>query len=94
MMFLFHSAMGLSLIAIALGVMLVVWSLRNEGKGVQLAKVFGILIVIVAIFGQICSTYYSLKYWSNGYFESPAGMMHMQNNSKCMGGMDNMMQKQ
>lgn len=36
MMFMFHSAEMLGLIAIALGIMLVVWALRNEGNSTGL----------------------------------------------------------
>ncbi|MHB1947885.1 MAG: hypothetical protein ACYCQI_07220 [Gammaproteobacteria bacterium] len=71
MMFLFHSAMMIALIAIALGISLVVWSLRNDGQSIALAKVFGSLIVIIAILGTLCSIIYSVKYWYGGYFEMP-----------------------
>lgn len=87
MMFTFHSAMMLALIAIALGVVLIVWSLRNEGQGIALAKVFGWLILIIAILGMLCSTYYSVAYWYKGYFQTPAGMSMMQSKSM-MKGMD------
>ncbi|AOU04111.1 TPA: hypothetical protein ACGG3U_001263 [Legionella pneumophila] len=71
MMFMFHSAEMLGLIAIALGIMLVVWALRNEGKSIGLAKIFGWLIVIIGILGELCSTYYAIKYWYAGYFQMP-----------------------
>ncbi|WP_454783581.1 hypothetical protein [Legionella sp. WA2022007384] len=71
MMFLFHSAEMFGLIAIALGIMLVVWALRNEGKSIGLAKIFGWLIVIIGILGELCSIFYSIKYWYAGYFQMP-----------------------
>ncbi|MCZ4719576.1 hypothetical protein O6C86_10170 [Legionella pneumophila] len=71
MMFMFHSAEMLGLIAIALGIMLVVWALRNEGSSTGLSKVFGWLIVIIGVLGELCSTYYSIKYWYAGYFQMP-----------------------
>ncbi|HCC3243582.1 TPA: hypothetical protein ACW6D3_002686 [Legionella pneumophila] len=71
MMFMFHSAEMLGLIAIALGIMLGVWALRHEGRGTGLSKVFGWLIVIIGILGELCSTYYAIKYWYAGYFKMP-----------------------
>lgn len=71
MMFMFHSAEMLGLIAIALGIMLVVWALRNEGNSTGLSKVFGWLIVIIGILGELCSSYYAIKYWYAGYFQMP-----------------------
>lgn len=97
MMFMFHSAMMLALIAIALGIGLIVWALRNEGRGVVLAKVFGWLIVIFAVLAMLCSTYYAMSYWQSGYFQMPMGMMKMmQGNSMPNGGdmHQNMMQGQ
>ncbi|HBD7309442.1 TPA: hypothetical protein KKX07_000083 [Legionella pneumophila] len=72
--FLFHVAQMLSLIAIALGIVLIAWALRNEGRGISLAKVFGYLVVIFAILGMICSAYYATVYWYKGYIQTPAGM--------------------
>lgn len=74
MMFLFHTAMALGLIAFSLGLSLIVWGLRNEGAGVQLAKVLGSLVAIIAMISMLCSSYYVIKYWHEGYFESPAAM--------------------
>lgn len=71
MMFLFHSAMMIALIAVALGISLIVWSLRHEEQSIALAKVFGWLIMIIAILGTLCSIVYSVKYWYAGYFEMP-----------------------
>lgn len=78
-MFMFHAAMMLGLIAIALGVILVVWGSRNEGQGITFAKIFGYLIIIVAILGEICSSYYSIKYWHEGYFNTPYNSVNVSN---------------
>lgn len=76
-MFMFHAAMMLGLIAIALGVSLVVWSVRNEGQGITMASIFGYIIIIVAILGEICSAYYSINYWREGYFQTPSDGMNV-----------------
>jgi hypothetical protein len=75
MMFLLDSGVMLGLIALSLGVILLVWALRNEGRGVGLAKFFGWIVIISAIFSISCSTYYGFKYWNAGYFQKPMSMM-------------------
>lgn len=75
MMFTFHIAVTLELIAFAIGFGLIIWSLRNEGKAIQLAKNIGTIVAIVAVLGMLCSTYYGVKYWHEGYFQTPLGMM-------------------
>ncbi|HDV5709335.1 TPA: hypothetical protein RJD49_001002 [Legionella pneumophila] len=74
MMFLFHAAVTLGLIAFSLGVGLFIWGLRNQGAGIQLAKTLGILVAIIAVLSILCSGYYAIKYWHEGYFETPAAM--------------------
>lgn len=93
MAFIFHVAVALSLIAIALGIMMIVWASRNEGKGITLTKVFGYLIVIFAILSWLCAGFYAVKYWQEGYFQTPMGMqtMQIQNKSMMGDGMSNMM---
>lgn len=49
MMMFSEIAIAVELIAIASGVSLLIWSMRNEGAGVKLAKFFGYLISILAI---------------------------------------------
>ncbi len=88
MMFMFHSAVMLALIAVALGIGLIVWALRNEGPGTVLAKVFGWLIVVIAILAVLCSTYYSFIYWQSGYFQTPIHMMKMMQGNSMPGGGD------
>ncbi|MBA2655329.1 MAG: hypothetical protein H0U71_09755 [Gammaproteobacteria bacterium] len=71
MMFIFHSAITLGLIAFSLGISLLIWGLRNEGAAIQLAKIAGSLVAIFAVISMLCSTYYVTKYWHEGYFETP-----------------------
>lgn len=42
-------AVAVALIALAGGVGLLIWSLRNEGHGVTLAKIFGYIISILSV---------------------------------------------
>lgn len=87
--FLFHVAQMLEIVAIAVGIILVIWGLRNQGIGVSTAKILGWIIVIVAILGLLCTTYYGFVYWSKGYLTTP--ISHMKRHS--MSGMGQPMQK-
>jgi len=49
MMMFSEIAFAIELIAIAAGISLLIWSRRNEGAGVTLARIFGYLISIFAI---------------------------------------------
>ena len=88
--FLFHVAQMLEIIAIGVGIILVAWALRNQGVGVLAAKRVGWIIVIVAILGLLCTSYYGIMYWSKGYFQSPVPMVQ----SKSMEGMNHMQDMQ
>lgn len=84
-MFLFHVAYSLGMIAVSAGTALYVWSARNNGAGVGLAKLIGILVVIFSIVSTLCTSYYGVKYWQAGYFQSPMevhGMMNNKNNTQ------------
>jgi hypothetical protein len=74
MMFMYHCAEALSLIAIAFGVILVVWALRNEGKGVCLARAAGWVIIVLAVLGLLCSSYCVMKFWNHAYSPAPMPM--------------------
>jgi hypothetical protein len=71
MVFLLDLAFAAELIALSLGVAHVVWSYRNSGAGVGIARLFGYIIVISAIGGMTCTSYYGVSYWLQGYFKSP-----------------------
>ncbi|AWN72383.1 hypothetical protein LEAN103870_12780 [Legionella anisa] len=74
MMFLFHIAITMGFIAFILSISLLIWGLRHQGAGVSLAKVLGSLIAVLSVIGVLCSGYYGIKYWHEGYFETPAAM--------------------
>ncbi|HZW61678.1 MAG TPA: hypothetical protein VFF04_05635 [Candidatus Babeliales bacterium] len=96
LMFLTDSAFSLELLAIAAGVALILWSLRNQGAGVGLASFFGYVVLILAIFALLCTTYYAFGYWIEGYYRSPIGNLMqvehkimMKNNGTTSGMMSN-----
>lgn len=71
MMFLLDLAFAAELIALGVGVAYIIWSLRNNGAGVKMARVFGYIIAIAAMVGMLCTSYYGISYWWKGYFKSP-----------------------
>lgn len=74
-MFQFHEAFSAGMIALAAGTALYIWSGRNEGFGTGLAKLIGVLVIIFSITSTLCTVYYGVKYWWEGYFKTPAIMM-------------------
>lgn len=86
MMFTFHAAFFLGLLALSAGLSFYIWTLRKPGAGTALAKVFGLIIIIASVSGILCLSYYAISYWHQGYFKTPMGMPMMQD--KSMSGMD------
>lgn len=75
---------AVGLIALASGISLIVWSMRNEGAGVAAAKTFGYIISIFSIFA-ISFTLYSSMYGASEMkkmTKTCCPMCNMQN--KCM----------
>lgn len=61
-MMLSHVSFFLGLIALVSGVSLYLWSVRAEaGAGVALAKIVGIVVIVLAILGLICTLYSGLR---------------------------------
>jgi hypothetical protein len=73
-MFLFHVAFSLGMIALTCGTALYVWSARDRGTGTDFAKLIGILVIIFSITSILCTSYYGVMYWQDGYFKSPMAM--------------------
>ncbi|MBA2655316.1 MAG: hypothetical protein H0U71_09685 [Gammaproteobacteria bacterium] len=69
--FSFHVATALIFIAFGLGIAFIAWSFRNQGEGVKLVRVTGYIIAILAVLGYLCTLYYGVKYWSEGYYKTP-----------------------
>lgn len=64
MMFQFHIAVALGLIALASGVALCVWPDRQSCSG--LAKFLGFIIVVMSILSTACTVYCGITYWKQG----------------------------
>ncbi|EKD72593.1 MAG: hypothetical protein ACD_45C00631G0002 [uncultured bacterium] len=46
---------------------------------VSFAKLIGILVIIFSITSTLCTSYYGVIYWWQGYFKSPMAMHEMDN---------------
>src|SRR5438477_6692668 len=62
-MLLAHVAFGIDLIALGLGIMLVIYGMRNPGDGSTLAKFFGWIITILAVISLVCTATTGYKKW-------------------------------
>lgn len=95
MMFLSHISFALQLIALILGTLLFCWPQNNKGACQGFAKFIGSIVIVFAVLGMICNTYYTIKYWHAGYFNTPHPMMmKMLEQHQMMGNMNssNMME--
>lgn len=52
----------------------IVWTLRNEGNGIVLAKVVGITVFFLSLLSILAILCFKVKYWKQGYFETPMVM--------------------
>lgn len=75
LMFPFHIAYALNLIALTAGTALYAWVACKEGKGTCFAKAIGIIVIILSILSLICTVFYGVKYWKAGLDKAPLVMM-------------------
>lgn len=74
MMFIMHISALFALSVLLGSTVLVIWSLRNRGEGSALGKAIGSIVFVFSILSLLCISYYGLKYWAQGDFETPASM--------------------
>ena len=82
-MFQLHTAFATELIALAAGILLLVWVSQKEVKIVA-AKIAGYFILATVLLSMLCTLYYGVRYWEDGYFRTPFGGQPMMG----MGGME------
>lgn len=68
MIFKFHTAFALGLIALVAGTYLVARMRSTEMCCRGFAKVIGWLVVIAAFLSLVCTSYYGYSYWSTGQY--------------------------
>lgn len=84
LMFNFHMVFSWALIALAAGAAILIWSKVHENVGVTLPKIIGYIVIIAALLNALCSGYYAVKYWMDGYFDKPFPPVMMQDNKMMM----------
>ena len=53
---------AVELIAFSFGFSLIIWSMRTQGAGTMLAKIVGIIVVVLAVLDMVCTSYTSARY--------------------------------
>ena len=90
MMFQFHIAYSLELLILGAGLVLIYAGLQRTSR---LLTIGGYVLTIATILNLLCTSYYGVRYWEEGYFTPRAPQMMMQSgmaNGKMMqGGMMN-----
>ncbi len=93
MMFQADAAFALELIALGIGFWVLLKTRNDEAGNLKGFGTFiGYFIIIVAFIAILCTGYYTVRYWEDGYFAKPntAQMVMMQQMHK-MQGCQNMM---
>ncbi len=60
-MVLLHIAVSLELIALVSGSILLIWSMKNPGKGSILGRIIGVLVMALSVIGVFCSLFNSMN---------------------------------
>lgn len=75
----FHSTMGILILALIASVGLFIWSVRQQGRGVALGKITGVILIIVVLLNIICTGAFAFKLWKQGYLAQMPMQMMMHN---------------
>ncbi len=88
MMHLYHScchiAFSLEILALVASLSLLIWSMRNIGTGIMLAKLMGGIATLLVIIMIVGSIYGMVQYYQNGGDMAKMGMMHESMNANMM----------
>jgi len=80
MVFLADAALALELMALVAATALLLWAKKYEGACKAFSMVVAYVAMAAAVLALLCTSYYSLRYWEDGWFQRPAAM------SRGMGG--------
>src|SRR5689334_1291341 len=70
-MFMMHISLLLAYSLLLGSAVLLIWSLRNKGDGHIFGVTIGAFVFVLTLLSILCISYYGLKYWSQGHFETP-----------------------
>lgn len=82
MIFLADIAFALELIALAIGTALLIYASREGSSFKKFGKIIAFFTIVASILAMFCTSYYSYRYWEDGFFNSPLTMIntnHMPN---------------
>lgn len=74
MIFLVFISILLAFSLLLASTVLIVWSLRQEGNGVFLAKGVGVSLFFFSLLLVLAILFFKVKYWKQGYFSTPVVM--------------------
>lgn len=83
MMFALDAAFALGFLALIGGTALLMLTGKEGLAARGFGKVVAYVTIIAAILTLLCTTYYGVRYWVDGYFEYPHGMMMKHGKGKC-----------
>jgi hypothetical protein len=86
-MFAFHAAFALGMISLTMGTALYAWASSRHEPGRGFARLIGVLVILFSLTSTLCTVYYGIKYWKEGYFQGPMAMRCMKMQDQSM--MDN-----
>jgi hypothetical protein len=66
MMFMLNTSLSLQIIALVAAAFLFSWGLHKKGEGTSVAKFFGFITTVIALFSLVCSLYFAAKIWQEG----------------------------
>ena len=66
MLFMLSTSISLQLLALAASAFLFAWGLHKQGRGTGIAKFFGFITTIIALFFLVSSLYVAAKLWQEG----------------------------
>ncbi len=78
MIFLADIAFALELTALVLGTALLIFVNKEECSCKQLGKIVAYFTIVASILAMLCTSYYSIRYWEEGVFDSTRVMMEKQ----------------
>jgi hypothetical protein len=60
------TSLSLQIIALVAAAFLFSWGLHKKGDGTSVAKFFGFITMVIALFFLVCSLYFAAKLWQEG----------------------------
>lgn len=71
-MFQMHTAYSLELLVLATGFVLIYFGSKHSSA---LLKIGGYILTVITALNMLCTLYYGVRYWEDGYFKTPYSHM-------------------